>query len=272
MSLEVMKRYLFTANFTLAQTAALKGTHADSPWKRKPFHAAASPPMSPDSVDLGRPPGLIQKNALTGIAAASSGQLSVFPLQREWVRTLDRYVGANLALGPGTTLLGMSGAKTTLCSFDRVTGATQWEFPGPGGGFIDPPAVSKDGTIYAGCHNHATLYAVDGRTGQEKWHHDASSTITSNAVTGKDGSVFFGHQGGVTALSGKSGKKKWHIDLPELINRAAMGPDNTLFLTPGDPAEEPAPLVEIACPGIFNGAVDIQEALLALKECPGLRE
>ncbi len=172
------------------------------------------------------------KSSLKGIAAAATGQITVFPLKQEWERTLAGGVDAYAALGPDNTLLATSREKATLCSLDRATGELRWEFTGEGGSFSDPPAVSKDGTVYI-CNREHTVFAVDGKTGRQKWRRDEAATITSNAVAGEDGSIYFGESKGLTALTGGSGEKKWHVDIPEFINRATMGPDGIIYLSCG---------------------------------------
>lgn len=206
-------------NIGLANIPATAG-NPDSP--------ESTMPSPQDSADLGKNSG--GQKALAGIAAAAMGDITVRPLQKEWVRTFDRYVGRDPAFGPDNTLIASSSEKSMLYSLDRKTGATKWEFEGTASGFTEAAAMDSGGTIYASCFNDKTVYAIDGKTGHELWRYDAASNITSNIVTDNKGSLYFGEYGGVEAVSTASKKRKWRIDLPEHINSATMGPDSTLYL------------------------------------------
>jgi outer membrane protein assembly factor BamB len=78
-------------------------------------------------------------------------------------------------------------------------------------GFQSSPAV-VDGVVYTGCRD-ANLYALDAKTGAEKWkvYHDGSWVISSPAVA--DGKIYYGTSDSalynvVDAATGKSQVKE----------------------------------------------------------------
>lgn len=112
------------------------------------------------------------------------------------------------------------------------------------GGFENAPAIDQEGTLYIG-GNNGILYAVDTKTGKEKWTFDAVAragyrtfAIFSSAAVGPDQTIYFGGKNGVLYAIRESGgffstsaKLLWRYNLGSGIQSSALlAADGTIYL------------------------------------------
>jgi outer membrane protein assembly factor BamB len=119
-----------------------------------------------------------------------------------------------------------------LYRLERNSGKPIWQFDTHGGGvkrdlpslesqtydYLSSTATVADGTVYIGSADKR-LYAIDEKTGKEKWHFDTQGIIRSIPAIG-NGKIFFGsYDHNVYALDAQTGKLKWKFDtLREVVS------------------------------------------------------
>jgi eukaryotic-like serine/threonine-protein kinase len=74
------------------------------------------------------------------------------------------------------------------------------------------PAVA-DGTVYFGCHD-SNVYAVDAKTGKQKWFYSTKGSWVNNSAAVYDGKVVFGTSipGLLHAVDAKTGAEVFSLD------------------------------------------------------------
>jgi len=101
-------------------------------------------------------------------------------------------------------------------AFDRATGASRWTFR-PGGDEVTSFLAADGSTIYAGSHA-GRVYAVDARSGAQRWMTVVSSASDVKALrpTVDDGVVYVGikqfvgpTRGALAALDATTGATRW---------------------------------------------------------------
>jgi outer membrane protein assembly factor BamB len=95
-------------------------------------------------------------------------------------------------------------AQSTEDSNDQI----EWKFETAGPVYASP--LISDGTIYIGSLD-STFYALDAKTGQEKWRYRSGNTIQSSAVV-HNKLVYFESGNSLFALTMR-GKLKWRQEL-----------------------------------------------------------
>lgn len=94
-----------------------------------------------------------------------------------------------------------------LVAIDSKQGNVLWRHPYPQA--LQTPSIGRDGTIYAGGSN-GSLYAFDGKTGEQKWAYPTAGTYVTSPALAPDGMLYFsGSDGYVYALKAQSGEKVW---------------------------------------------------------------
>jgi outer membrane protein assembly factor BamB len=108
-------------------------------------------------------------------------------------------------------------------------GVERWSVKGLGR-IVSVPALGNDGRIYASSAS-GKLYAMDAKTDARVWIFDAGLPITTSAVLGADGAIYFGTgQGGVFAVA-PDGTRRWQAPVGKIAGSApAIGADGTLFV------------------------------------------
>ena len=98
---------------------------------------------------------------------------------------------------------------------------------------VSSPAMWKDPdrTVYVGSVGKA-LYAINGKTGQEKWSYGESSWVSSSPAIAADGTVYIGlPSGGLHAVT-PEGKQKWVFsqDVGAISSSPVIGEDGTVYI------------------------------------------
>ncbi|MGC8834666.1 MAG: PQQ-binding-like beta-propeller repeat protein, partial [Armatimonadota bacterium] len=98
---------------------------------------------------------------------------------------------------------------------------------------VSSPAMWKDPdrTVYVGSVGKA-LYAINGKTGQEKWSYGESSWVSSSPAIAADGTVYIGlPSGGLHAVT-PEGKQKWVFsqDVGAISSSPVIGEDGTIYI------------------------------------------
>jgi len=129
-----------------------------------------------------------------------------------------------------------------LYKLGKKTGKTVWQFDTHGGGVkrdMPPNASALDClgasatvagyTVYIGSGDK-NFYAVDTKTGREKWRFETKDIIRSTpAVAG--GTVFFGSgDHNVYALDAKTGTLKWKVDTFREVVSSPLVVDGTVYI------------------------------------------
>jgi|TARA_Y100000294_G_scaffold119077_1_gene110540 outer membrane protein assembly factor BamB len=93
---------------------------------------------------------------------------------------------------------------------------------------VTSPAVS-DGVVYFGSHDDH-LYAVDIKTGKEKWKFESGDSIYYTPVV-SDGVVYFGSKDKhLYALDTKTGEERWKFETGSYVNSTPAVIDGTVIL------------------------------------------
>jgi outer membrane protein assembly factor BamB len=130
-----------------------------------------------------------------------------------------------------------------LYELDRQSGKSVWRFDthggsvlrdGPGSGtavyddFTSAATVS-DGTVYVGSADKR-LYALDAKTGLEKWHFDTEGMVRSTPAV-VDGRVFFGSRDHrVYAVDARTGALEWRYDTLREVVSSPLVADGTVYI------------------------------------------
>jgi len=139
-----------------------------------------------------------------------------------WVFTTgNALTEAPVLCNDGILVLGM---QRSLVAIDGVTGRSIWAFP-----FPDPqeyqvsrPIVGTDSTVYLTSLVEGQpykIYAVDGKTGKERWSSKEKATII---VLGDKDLIFAGHTH-MLALDEKTRRSKWTFTAP--VSKDAPDPN-----------------------------------------------
>lgn len=142
----------------------------------------------------------------------------------------------NIAAAPkGLTLCAgtvVFGSYIALYGVGPATGARRWRWgPSNGGGFDTSYPVCADSTVYVGTAVRMRLYAVDARTGRERWFIDVGSkpnangfvatpAVTDGIVIGCTREFTLPKTGMAIAVDAVTGRERWRYrwDAPPSSN------------------------------------------------------
>ena len=106
----------------------------------------------------------------------------------------------------------MSRSDNVVChAVDPLTGVEKWRFTATSewASFNPSSLAVSDGIVFAGIGNN--LYAIDMRTGKERWQFITKGTVYSSPAVA-NGVVYFGsYDNNLYAVEALSGKEKWHF-------------------------------------------------------------
>jgi outer membrane protein assembly factor BamB len=136
-----------------------------------------------------------------------------------WRVAIDGWVYA-LQAADGTVATGIRGGGVQ--AWDAATGVLRWERSGAQTDFETPelgPAL-MGGTVYF--RSRGLLYAVDARTGRERWAHalgegEAAGSVPIRPVSAADDCLYLIAGSRVLALDAATGAERWHFDAPAVI-------------------------------------------------------
>jgi outer membrane protein assembly factor BamB len=169
----------------------------------------SSPVIDPDSVYFSTTTGLYSLSKADGI--------------ENWNTSIDASLSTP-ALAEGFLYLG---TKSGLSCFDITDGSVEWSFPGAR---IDvSPVVAGDLVYVATNEATGTVYAVDGTTGTEAWHHSQSAPPDANlaAYWGSSPAI----SGGMLFIGGEYWNTLTAFGTPSPSQDVIF--DDTVTLTPG---------------------------------------
>ncbi|GEM_PF-1061375 len=106
-----------------------------------------------------------------------------------------------------------------------------WEFTIQGG--INTPGltIGSDGTVYVGSDDFS-VYALDGKSGAQRWKFTTEGIVMSSVAVGEDGTVYFGSgDKKVYAVESSSGMKRWEFVTGGMVRGSpSIGSDGTVYV------------------------------------------
>jgi eukaryotic-like serine/threonine-protein kinase len=96
-----------------------------------------------------------------------------------------------------------------LYVLDLETGRGIWHFTEQGGSWIIATPLVQDGTVYFGSSDTYKFYALDEKTGKERWSIRTFTRSYGSPIAFKDWIVFPGFDGKIRAVSPENGDVKW---------------------------------------------------------------
>jgi eukaryotic-like serine/threonine-protein kinase len=131
--------------------------------------------------------------------------------------------------------------SSDLFALDAATGAKRWDFF-YWSSWVESSAQIRQGTLYIGSSDYQQAFALDAKTGKEKWRRDLGGSVwTTPAIsdsrvyvgtTGMPG-YFVDPHGGFFALDRATGKIVWRFAMPAGENGAAYGVASSPALSDG---------------------------------------
>lgn len=181
------------------------------------------------SIRVGNSPQLIALDSTTGT--------------EKWHVALSEIGGQPTVGSDGTVYVGMRSGLVS--AYESKTGAFKWSFQTIGGPPFDPitnpvsafvpeMSVGSDGTVYV---NAGVGYALDGKTGSQKWKADAGngsqSIFSSSPAIGLLNTIYFGGGDPLFAVDGLTGAILWKVTAPNSIagsfTTPSVGADGTVY-------------------------------------------
>ncbi|WP_194778104.1 outer membrane protein assembly factor BamB family protein [Pararhodonellum marinum] len=114
-----------------------------------------------------------------------------------------------------------------LYVLDLETGRGIWHFTEQGGSWIIASPLIHDGAVYFGSSDTYRFYALDDKTGKEKWSIRTFTRSYGSPIAFKDWIIFPGFDGKIRAVSPESGTLEWEYqtltsieNYPKLYNEA----------------------------------------------------
>jgi outer membrane protein assembly factor BamB len=202
--------------------------------------------------DLGSDRAILGAPALDADGTLYIGADSLYALdgatgKMRWGKHVSNLVLCPPVVGLNNTVYGSVDFKN-FCAYDGRSGAVLWRFqckpdtqpwknadgtPGPQNtfsGFSSAGALSTDGTLYV-MSLEGRLYALDSKTGEERWRFSTHYQLYGSPTIGEDGTVYFTSVGTLFAVDGKTSKKRWDVTGCDVRGPVAIGADGTLYVT-----------------------------------------
>jgi outer membrane protein assembly factor BamB len=229
---------------------------------------------APTRLEGSRPPGGYGQPPGTAAPAQAGHQQTMQPVagmgRRRALAALAGMATAGVAIGgwelvragnksgPGGTGSGHLTSASQSHQPLPPSGSRVWSFP------ANSPVVSvtaSGGAVFAGTALD-TVYAMDARTGRQRWRFATASTPNTQLATA-GGAVFAGSaNGGVTALDVATGKQLWAIDSHGDLGLVAVG--DTLYAGTSPKTPEHTGVIALSADGgetlwtyVLNDITDI---------------
>lgn len=121
------------------------------------------------------------------------------------------------------------GRRTTyVYALDSETGQEKWKVAATGGGIGGAVAVT-DGVVRAGTWDDGIL-ALDAKSGHEIWRYNPGSGVISSPAAAH-GTVYITDHGTLYAVDNKTGKEKWKVAGSDLSSDPVIADGIVYFLT-----------------------------------------
>ena len=115
----------------------------------------------------------------------------------------------------------------------NADGSSKWAFASAAGASFGSPAISADGTVYAGSYD-GHLYAISS-AGTQKWTLATGVVANSAPAIGADGTIYVGSDDYRLYAINPGGAKKWAFTtMSDVHSSPAIGADGTVYIGSGD--------------------------------------
>ena len=121
-----------------------------------------------------------------------------------------------------------------LHAIERATGEEAGSFSGGDLGFVAPPAIDGDGTVYA-LNEGGTLFALRPADEETVWSYEVGGPVVGGTPTVSDGMVFFVANGVLIGLNAETGEEEWTADVGASYTAPAVV-DGVVYVAGGSPA------------------------------------
>lgn len=187
--------------------------------------AEPTEPLPGESEAAWAQPGRTASHTATTSAVSVDDPVRLWHEQTPGPLTAPTVVGDVLFVGEGVptdeyTLQG------SVAAYNRHTGERHWRTPFPvsggSGGFAGCQPIVHRGSIYIGDAGEHSVYALDARTGERRWHLDLDSSVNEPAVAA-DGTICFTTGDALHAVD-EFGREQWRFAPADehVVSTAAM--------------------------------------------------
>lgn len=177
---------------------------------------------------------------ITALDAITGAQKWVFDINRVEGDPMNKMVHSPVIGADGTVYFCDPNA---VFAINGATGKQLWSsleyVLAPS--FFASPALDGKGTLYVGNgwgllgRFGGGIYALDAKTGQQKWQHETKYWTRSTPAVSADGTVYIGEdQGNFFALDAATGVRKWGMRAGGAIGAPTIGVDGTVYVTSQD--------------------------------------
>ncbi len=177
---------------------------------------------------------------ITALDATTGAQKWVLDIYGDVIDSMNRLAHSPVIGADGTVFFCAAGA---VIAVDGTTGkqfSSSLEYAlAPS--FFASPALDDKGTLYVGNgwgllgRFGGGIYALDAKTGQQKWQHETKYWTRSTPAVSADGTVYIGEdQGNFFALDAATGVRKWGMRAGGPIGAPTIGVDGTVYVTSQD--------------------------------------
>ena len=129
--------------------------------------------------------------------------------------------------GVPITALVVGSEDNRLYGFDAATGDPLWE-PFVAGGKIWSTPVIQDNTVFFGSHDK-NVYAVDLRTGEEKWRFATGGTVVAKPLIFDDKVIVGSFDRTLYALEAQTGTLAWAFKGSNWFWAGAVAGNSTIY-------------------------------------------
>lgn len=199
------------------------------PWGWEGWDYLGSSPVpveAPGDADAGSSGGRA-RGASGTLVLFGSGDGSLYAVDAAsgevlWRHETARRIRSTPAVAAGTVYLG--GGDGVLYALDVRTGALRWTFATSGVAYdaaefgfdrtqIQGSPAVVDGTLYVGSRD-ASLYAIDARSGELRWHREDGTAWVVGTPVVRDGTLYNGRSssGRFRAIDAATGEERWVVE------------------------------------------------------------
>ncbi|GEM_PF-1723122 len=189
-------------------------------WKKKiGTEGPSAPTLAPDGSLLVAADDK-QLHALDSATGAEKWSLPVDPISS----SITVYDDGRASLRSGSDLLTLDLKSHKIVSRTPLTHE-----------FESEPILGKDGIVYGGGKD-GYVYALEPRTGNEKWKYRTGSMIRNSPAIGPDGTIYAASiDKTLHAIDPSTGAKKWTFPTTHWIMPSpVVGPDSTVYVGNND--------------------------------------